>query len=175
MSLSDLASLGSFVSGVAVLISLIYLSIQVRQAEKIQRSSMQQARADRASNGALKVAEDGISSIYAKGLAGDERLTNEDIQRFLSVARAILVSAEDSFLHHKSGQIDDGTWRGVQAALRGWGRSPGFRAAWRMTSDRYTAEFAAFVDTALKETPVAKDSDLTATWIELVRKEKAGN
>jgi hypothetical protein len=32
MSLSDLAPLGSFVSGVAVLISLIYLSLQVRQA-----------------------------------------------------------------------------------------------------------------------------------------------
>jgi hypothetical protein len=31
MSLSDLASLGSFVSGFAVLISLIYLALQVRQ------------------------------------------------------------------------------------------------------------------------------------------------
>ena len=34
MSLSDLASLGSFVSGVAVLVSLIYLALQVRQPKK---------------------------------------------------------------------------------------------------------------------------------------------
>ena len=37
MSLTDLASLGSFVSGVTVLISLIYLALQVRQAEKNDR------------------------------------------------------------------------------------------------------------------------------------------
>ena len=35
MTLSDLASIGSLISGIAVLISLIYLSLQVRQAEKI--------------------------------------------------------------------------------------------------------------------------------------------
>ena len=45
MSLSDLASLGSFVSGVAVLISLIYLALQVRQTEKNQQSLMQQGQA----------------------------------------------------------------------------------------------------------------------------------
>lgn len=38
MSLSDLASLGSFVSGFAVLVSLVYLALQVRQAEKNQRA-----------------------------------------------------------------------------------------------------------------------------------------
>ena len=38
MSLSDLASIGSFVSGVAALVSLVYHAIQVRQAEKNQRA-----------------------------------------------------------------------------------------------------------------------------------------
>ena len=36
MALSDLASLGSFVSGVAVLISLEYLALQICQAEKLR-------------------------------------------------------------------------------------------------------------------------------------------
>jgi hypothetical protein len=46
MSLSDLASLGSFVSGVAVLVSLVFLYFQLRQmnaqvlqTEKISRHS----------------------------------------------------------------------------------------------------------------------------------------
>jgi len=47
MSLSDLASLGSFVSGLAVLISLIYLAIQVQQAEQNQKAQIQQGRAAR--------------------------------------------------------------------------------------------------------------------------------
>ncbi|HEX3432128.1 MAG TPA: hypothetical protein VHT03_14710 [Rhizomicrobium sp.] len=42
MSLSDLASLGSFVSAFAVLASLVYLALQVRQAEKNQRAILNQ-------------------------------------------------------------------------------------------------------------------------------------
>ena len=47
MSLSDLSALGSFVSGIAVLASLIYLILQVRQAERYQKASVQQGRAAR--------------------------------------------------------------------------------------------------------------------------------
>ncbi len=47
MSLSVLASLGSFVSGFAVLISLIYLALQVRQTERNQQVSIRHSRATR--------------------------------------------------------------------------------------------------------------------------------
>ena len=47
MSLSDLASLGSFVSGLAVMISLIYLAVQIRQAERNQKAMIQQGRTAR--------------------------------------------------------------------------------------------------------------------------------
>ena len=46
MSLTDLASIGSLISSVAVLISLIYLALQVRQAEKNQQASIRQGRAN---------------------------------------------------------------------------------------------------------------------------------
>jgi hypothetical protein len=42
MSLSDLASIGTLVSGLAVLISLVYLSLQIRQTAKDQRALMDQ-------------------------------------------------------------------------------------------------------------------------------------
>ena len=47
MSLSDWASIGSLVSSIAVLISLIYLALQVRQAERNQQASIRQGRATR--------------------------------------------------------------------------------------------------------------------------------
>ena len=54
MSLSQLAEIGSFVSGVAILASLIFLYFQlrqinhqVRQAEKNQKSAIRQGRASR--------------------------------------------------------------------------------------------------------------------------------
>jgi hypothetical protein len=46
MSFADLASLGSFVSGIGVLVSLIYLSLQIRQNTRAVRSQIHQHIAD---------------------------------------------------------------------------------------------------------------------------------
>ena len=48
MTLSDLASIGSLISGTAVLVSLVYLSLQVRQTERNQQASIRQGRINRA-------------------------------------------------------------------------------------------------------------------------------
>jgi hypothetical protein len=174
MSLSDLASLGSLVSGVAVLISLVYLSLQVRQAEKNQRSLMQQGRADRASDAALRLAEGDLTPIYAKGMNGDESLNSEEIERFMLLTRAVFVSCEDSFLHHMSGQIDGRTWRAVLVAMRSFMSRPGLRAAWRLSSSQYDAEFVEFTNAIVAETPVTPSGDRLAAWLDAVRTEKAG-
>ena len=53
MSLSDLASLGSFASGVAVTVSLIYLIIQTRQNVRHTRALIQQGATARTTQIAL--------------------------------------------------------------------------------------------------------------------------
>ena len=47
MTLADLASIGSFISGLGVLITLIYLGLQVRQAKLHQQGTIRQGRASR--------------------------------------------------------------------------------------------------------------------------------
>ncbi len=50
MTLSDIASIGSLISGVAVLVSLAYLALQVRQTERNQRASIHQGASERSAN-----------------------------------------------------------------------------------------------------------------------------
>src|SRR5881296_316469 len=104
MSLSDLASIGSLVSGVAVLISLIYLTLQVRQAGRSQRALMQQGRANRVADTCLRIAEPGLSRVFNKAMSGDDNLTPEELEQFMNICRAGFLSGEDSFLQHRSGQ-----------------------------------------------------------------------
>src|SRR5438874_1322758 len=47
MSLTDVASLGSLLSSAAVLVSLLFLGVQLRQSNRNQRSLMQQGRSTR--------------------------------------------------------------------------------------------------------------------------------
>lgn len=45
MSLADLALIASLLSSVAVLVSLLFLGVQIRQSNRNQRSLMQQGEA----------------------------------------------------------------------------------------------------------------------------------
>src|SRR5215472_5949453 len=103
MSLSDLASLGSFVSGVAVLASLIYLTLQVRQAERYQKAMAQEARAARLSDLHLRFAD--LADVFAKGNGGDDDLSLTQLRQFRHLINAATYNGEDTFRQHKVGLI----------------------------------------------------------------------
>ena len=76
MSLSDLAALGSFVSGLAVLVSLIFLYFQlrqvnrqVRQSEKNQLALMNQGVINRTSDIIRFAAEPDINELSSRVIA----------------------------------------------------------------------------------------------------------
>ena len=83
MTLSDLASVGSFISGVAVLVSLIYLSLQARQST----ASFHRAEANETQNQAsvfrMAIVESrDVAQIWAVGLKDDGALDEIDELRF---------------------------------------------------------------------------------------------
>jgi len=173
MSLSDLASIGSLVSGIAVLISLIYLSLQVKQAEKNQRALMQQGRANRIADTTLRIAEAALSSVWSRGRRGDESLTPEQFDQYLLMCRAAFLSAEDSFLQHLAGQLDGTAFKSFVAGARNIFTSPGLRAAWRLSANNYGEEFGGFMERLMKESTVQSEAGLHAKWLEAVRMENS--
>jgi len=162
MSLSDLASLGSFVSGVAVLISLIYLALQVRQAEKNQQSLMQQGQATRVCDMLLRYAEPELARIYGKGMAGED-LTEVELVQFSSVLRAQLIARQDTFLQHERRLTPEPAFYTLRLTTQDAMRAPGARAMWRNVRHMYGPSFRAFIDEAIQgpaSPPVSNDLEL---------------
>jgi hypothetical protein len=174
MTLSDLASIGSPISGVAVLMSLVYLSLQIRQTEKNQDALMQQGRANRVSEASLKVAEPAFTRIWTKGSRGDADLSAEEFGQFMNMCRAAFVSFEDSFLQHRSGHLNETAYRSFVAGGRSMLSQHGLRAAWHLSSHQYGDECVRFMDDLLQTTPPAPESDQYAQWLDIVRSEKPG-
>lgn len=149
MTLSDLASLGSFVSGIAVLVSLVYLSLQIKQNSKHSQALIQQGRAARISDIALRVAElradDGLNGCFE----GAPEANVKDVSRFLNVARAVFISAEDSFVQSEEGLLGSTAFESYKEGLRAGMGSPGMAAAWMMTRHMYEPKFRAFMDSTL--------------------------
>src|SRR5215470_214537 len=112
MSLSDLASLGSFVSGIAVLASLVFLYFQLRQvkeqvkqAERNQKALVQQSRAARSSDHFERIADVTNVTAYYKGLFGSPDLTVTEGRQFFAFFCSTIYQFEDVFFQHRQGVL----------------------------------------------------------------------
>ncbi len=165
MALSDLASLGSFVSGVAVLVSLVYLAIQVRQAEKNQRAVLNQGYITRVTEYLRWYAESPISELRTRVIEGDTSFTAEELLRLQVALRITLLSAQDAFLQHKAGLVDEMTVDNSMRSVRyTWLNQPVYRALWRQQAPTIAPEFADVIEKMLQETPVTKSSDIVSRF-----------
>jgi hypothetical protein len=105
MSLSDLASLGSFASGAAVVVTLILLTLEMRQANRNQRALMQQGRAARTTELAMRISETHQSSLLVRGWRGDLDLTADEVQSLGRIYAGWYWNYEDSYLQFKAGTL----------------------------------------------------------------------
>jgi hypothetical protein len=146
MSLSDLASLGSFVSGFAVLISLIYLALQVRQTERNQQISIRHSRVSRIVDLQLALADPAVAEAWLHGSGSPQEITQTELSQFTHLCRALFFHFEDSFYQREEGLLNDDAFETVVAGARLLARSPGVRAAWRITRPNFGGRFLDFMD-----------------------------
>jgi hypothetical protein len=149
MTLADLSSIATVVSGLAVLISLVYLGLQTRQDVRNSQALIQQGRAARIADTALRLAELRASDEINKCFEGAPDVSAKDVARFLFICRAIFVSAEDSFFQHQQGLLDDIAFRSFESSVKGGMGAPGLAAGWRMTGDMYEPQFRAFMNSMM--------------------------
>jgi hypothetical protein len=164
MSLSDLAALGSFISGVAVVITLVFLLLQTRQTLKNQRSLMQQGRTARIVDLIFRQTDPQLMDVMVRGRAGDATLEQLQVETFLSVARASLISMEDTYLQHRLGTIDPFVWVTSTSRLADALAQPGMRAAWSGFRPAFSKDFVEHCDSLIAKTPLALPMDRAANW-----------
>jgi hypothetical protein len=165
MSLSDLASLGSFINGFAVLISLIYLALQVRQTKRNQQIAIRHSRASRIVELQLTLADPGVAEAWLHGSGSPQEITQTELSQFISLCRALFFHFEDSFYQREEGLLNDAAFETVVSGARLSARSPGWRAAWRIARPNFGGRFLAFMDGVVAGSAVEPPVDLSlAAW-----------
>jgi hypothetical protein len=131
MSLSDLAAIGSFVSGFAVLASLIFVGFQLRQNTQAVRAGASQAHAQNWLQITMQVAESGdFARIWRLGVENIENLTDDERIRFYAYAGATLRFFEGARLQWRHGQLDKEHWHNVEKTAIDFAATSGFKAYW---------------------------------------------
>ncbi|HEY1547257.1 MAG TPA: hypothetical protein VGG28_05535 [Kofleriaceae bacterium] len=147
MSLADLAAIGSFVSGIAVLASLIFIGFQLRQNPRAVRAAASQAHAQNWQQITAPVVEGAdFARIWRLGLEDVERLTDDERMRFYAFAGSNLRFFEGARLQWRHGQLDDEHWYNVEKTAIDFAASSGFRAYWALRRHWLSPEFQEWYD-----------------------------
>ena len=176
MTLSDLASIGSLVSGIAVLVSLIYLSLQVKQAERNQQALIRQGRTERAIDILIAGMEPSMTDAITRVNTGAANVTSTELDQYFYWQVANFRSYEDSFWQHKEGLLTASDFDGLVTSITFAVGLPAARLAWRRTRDAYHGDFVKFVDELVAKTPIRKwaTADALGQWNADMNAEMAG-
>lgn len=151
MMLSLLSNVAGIVSAGAVLVSLLFVWQQMRQSVRNQRALIQQGRAGRSVDIAMRLVDSDFAEGYHRCMNGDTNITDAQLVQFIGYSRAVFLGAEDSFLQHRDHLLNERAFNSFARSLRSLFESPGMRAAWTILRDWYDAEFAAYMDRIVKE------------------------
>lgn len=149
ISIQDWASISEVVAGVAVVFSLIYLAVQLRQnTASLRVSAYQQWMALHHQTFASLLNED-TAKLVMDGCLDSRNLSEDNFMVFIVWAREYFYMQHAQFHLYKKGAIEKEIWEGNLNDLVGTLRFPGVRQWWDSgVKDHFTQEFVDVVENA---------------------------
>jgi hypothetical protein len=150
MSLSDLAAIGNFVSGIAVLVSLIFIGIQIRQNTRAVRAQILQNFMDGwlgigamcSGHARVFVAGAGASAATFAAMPDDEKMT------FMTAIFVIFKHYENMYLQHEKGVIEDQDWEAWTNHMFMYWHMPGVKLWWQSRAVCFSPAFRSFIESS---------------------------
>lgn len=132
MTIFELGALGEFVGSIAVVLTLIYLALQIRQNTRTnQHTAFHEALRDQIAALNLLSTHAELNEIIYKGLADFDSLPVDEQRRFETWMNCWLRAAESLLYEVESSRIEHEEWLGVREHLKFVCSRPGFRQWWQ--------------------------------------------
>ena len=146
MTIQDLGAIGEIVGGVAVIATLIYLALQIRQANVATHRNMYAQAATDISQFWLSLAKDPqLNDAFTTMLRAPDTLTEADRERGYLVMDSFLSLMESYFLHNRQygEQLSQDRWSRM---LRRMFATAGAQEYWRRRRGSFHEDFAVYID-----------------------------
>lgn len=111
MKLARLSSLLEFVGGLAVLVGLIFVGLELRQNTEAVQAATLQSLTEQSQDYLLLLASDGeVNAIWRQGVADLGELDEGEASRFSFLYRAQWIRFQNAYLQWRRGTLDDDDW-----------------------------------------------------------------
>ena len=142
-----LGSYGEFVGAIAVVATLLYLSIQIRQnSNTIGGGTEMDLARELAAWHSRVTSQPDLIGLYEKG-ATNESMTEAETLRYRWLIAELLYIYEGAFRQHKRGLISDESWNQYVVSTIGLLRPDVIRAWWEQRTSALSDEFFTYIET----------------------------
>jgi hypothetical protein len=170
VSLSQLADLGELLGGVAVVASLVYLAVQIRQNTRIVMASTLHQNTDLWSSLFLRLAEPDLARAYVAGMAGQSDMRPLEYTQFFFICRSMFLAFENQYYQMRHGVLDSEAYAGYERSISTQVLAfRGFRFWWELNRSMYSPEFGDHVDAMIADVPEADPASLLREWHDIAQ------
>jgi len=155
LKLAEYAHIAEIIGAFAVVISLLYVGIQVSDSTSAVRSASANDANVALQNWYLEVGSDKqTSELFYQALTSEEALSNEEEFQFLMMLHGAFLAFQNSYLLAEEGTIDTDLREAITAAILGVKYTPGMERYWRQRKSYLHAGFVRYVDELLEQDEV---------------------
>ena len=145
MDLSKLANLAEIFGTAAIVVSLIYVAIQIRQNTRAMKLAAAQNVSQDVQNGLSFIAGDTeFARIHLEAMSDIDSLAAAERHRFYVFLMRYLRTFENAYHQNKAGLLDEYVWDGFSEQIKLASRTSGYCAFWRDRHQYFGQEFQDF-------------------------------
>ena len=151
MSLDDLGNIGELVGSIGVVVSLVYLSLQIRNQNIESRASRTNDLTHQWQSLMSSIATDeSLGSIWMRGSTDFDSITANEQVRFIATMAQWCQIGESMHNHFQSGSIDPEIWRGFDMRNADVMATPGAQEYWEIRKHWFSKSYQAYIDGLLQ-------------------------
>lgn len=154
MTLENIYYVGQTLAVLALVGSLIFVGLQMREQNKQSRlEAVRQLGELFDAWWEVTTREEKVSNlIWSAGAKGLASVDEKSRARYAATLQRILRRWEIVYFYHTEGRLKAELWRSNEKALAPLTLQPGFQDYWRLRRDWFSDEFAAYIDGVMTKT-----------------------
>ena len=152
MNWEAIGAVGEAVGAAGVIISLLYLAVQIRGDARAKRAATIHEQSEGFRHVLLSLADNpGLADLYLRGVNDFSSLNDAELPRFSSLLVLACRVWEDQFFQWAEGHYDQKVWRGIDASIADLCSMPGLQSWWKTRSHWYSEQFQMLIERKIAE------------------------
>ena len=147
MDWNAVSAVAEILGAVGVVVTLLYLSRQVREnTQSIRRSTTHDALESIADFNQFVASDTELVDLFWRGAGDPDQLSEEEWRRFVSLGSTLIRRFELLYLDHRSGALTDELWHAQAENIRRWMVTPGAQRWFDELGGHVHPDFLRFVE-----------------------------